>query len=312
MGRSLPSVAGVCLALALTGGCELVEVATEEGEDVLVVEGVLRTDRLEQSVLVHRSLRSAPLERLEWVSAELGFPDGAVRSFAPTPGCIAEGSDFGDAQPWCLSLTAADHPVVPGETYELRVESSDGRRLFGRTRVPGALQMVTPSAALWMSPAEEAICSLPPWTPLVLRWRATSGAWAYIAELELYGLAAALGRQDAGDLPDPLRLSGLAIGASDTTMVLPGDFALFQWGSVPVDVLLQLQQGLPAGVSATLVLAAADRNYVNGVRGGNFNPSGSVRIPSVFGDGTGMFGSLSARTLAIEVAEQGAFQPCIS
>jgi hypothetical protein len=202
--------------------------------------------------------------------------------------------------------------VVPGESYELRVESSDGRRLFGRTRIPGALEMVTPAAAFWMPNAEQDTCSLPPWTPLALRWRATSGAWAYIAELELHGLATALGQDSAGDLPDPLKLSGLAIGASDTTMVLPGDFALFQWGSVPVDVLLKLQQGLPAGVTARLVLAAADRNYVNGVRGGNFNPSGSVRIPSVFGDGTGMFGSLSGRALLIEVAEQSAFQPCIS
>jgi hypothetical protein len=39
-------------------------------------------------------------------------------------------------------------------------------------------------------------------------------------------------------------------------------------------------------------VAAADRNYINGVRGGSFNPSGPVRISSVVGDAVGVFGSL--------------------
>ena len=50
--------------------------------------------------------------------------------------------------------------------------------------------------------------------------------------------------------------------------------------------------GLPTDVAAEFVVAAADRNYVNWVRGGHFNPSGIVQIPSLVGVGTGVFGSI--------------------
>jgi hypothetical protein len=50
-----------------------------------------------------------------------------------------------------------------------------------------------------------------------------------------------------------------------------------------------------------LTVAAVDRNYVNGVRGGSFNPSGRVRVSSVTGDGEGVFGSLVPLTLEVEV-----------
>jgi hypothetical protein len=59
------------------------------------------------------------------------------------------------------------------------------------------------------------------------------------------------------------------------------------------NLLRLLQTGLPGGTTARVVVAAADRNYINGVRGGSFNPSGPVRISSVVGDGVGVFGSLA-------------------
>jgi hypothetical protein len=52
---------------------------------------------------------------------------------------------------------------------------------------------------------------------------------------------------------------------------------------------------MPAGTAARVTVSAVDRNYVNWVRGGNFNPSGTVRIPSVEGDGTGFFGTSVTR-----------------
>ena len=65
------------------------------------------------------------------------------------------------------------------------------------------------------------------------------------------------------------------------------------------DILVALQTGLPAGVDANVLVAAADRNYVNWVRGGNFNPSGTVRVSSIRGDGAGLFGAIVSRRLTI-------------
>jgi hypothetical protein len=41
---------------------------------------------------------------------------------------------------------------------------------------------------------------------------------------------------------------------------------------------------------------------VNWVRGGSFNPSGTVRVPSISGGGTGVFGSLVTRTVRLHTA----------
>ena len=52
---------------------------------------------------------------------------------------------------------------------------------------------------------------------------------------------------------------------------------------------------------ASVTVTAANRNYVNWARGGNFNPSGRVSIPSVTGDGTGVFGATVTRTFEMVV-----------
>ena len=71
------------------------------------------------------------------------------------------------------------------------------------------------------------------------------------------------------------------------------------------DVALALQRGLPSGASADIVVAAGDENYVNWVRGGNFNPSGQIRVPSLVGDGTGVLGSLVTRTVTVLTQSPG-------
>ena len=70
------------------------------------------------------------------------------------------------------------------------------------------------------------------------------------------------------------------------------------------DLAIRLQGGLPAGSTAELAITAVDRNYVNWARGGNFNPSGQVRIPSLSGDGTGVFGSTVGRGFDILVTDR--------
>jgi hypothetical protein len=47
------------------------------------------------------------------------------------------------------------------------------------------------------------------------------------------------------------------------------------------------------------LIAAVERNYVNWVRGGNFNPSGLVRVSSLRGAATGTFGGVSVREFQV-------------
>jgi hypothetical protein len=103
---------------------------------------------------------------------------------------------------------------------------------------------------------------------------------------------------------DPLVLLGLSISREDTTIVFPGEFGVFDRGDLDRDLLAFLQRGLPAGASASVVVTAGDRNYVNWVRGGGFNPSGQVRLPSLSGiGGTGVFGSQVVRRFLLEVVD---------
>jgi hypothetical protein len=103
---------------------------------------------------------------------------------------------------------------------------------------------------------------------------------------------------------EPLDLLGLSIGAADTTSLFPADVGVFDRADELLHpVLVAIRDGLPAGVRATVVVAATDRNYVNWIRGGSFNPSGTVRVPSISGGGTGVFGALVRRTRVLHVGE---------
>jgi hypothetical protein len=119
--------------------------------------------------------------------------------------------------------------------------------------------------------------------------------------MRVLGLRPILAERGIIDAPDPLDLQGLAVSAEDTTLVLPDEFGVFERFEYDQDVLRALQGGFPDGVDVVLMVAAADRNYVNGVRGGRFNPSGPVRISSVVGDGVGVFGSLVPLYVRIDV-----------
>jgi hypothetical protein len=111
-----------------------------------------------------------------------------------------------------------------------------------------------------------------------------------VAETIIVGLGPLFEPMDV-EVEDPLSLLGLALSAEDTTVVFPSEFGIFERADLDREVALLLQEGLPAGTRAVVTVAAVDRNYVNWARGGNFNPSGQVRVPSVEGDGTGFFGS---------------------
>jgi hypothetical protein len=288
-GASAAARLAVAAALAVTAaGCELTTVELTDVVDVVVAEVYLRPGAAAHQALLHRTIAGTgrPV-RVDGASILVRGAGGEVLAFEPSPdprACVSD--EFGDATGEASCYVAPDAGfVVPGQAYDLDIALPDGRRLAGRTTVPAAFELVRPLADT---------CVLEG-TSLELAWTRSAGAWAYQADALFTGLAAGLAERGVTDPPDTLRLLGLAVGASDTTIVFPEEFGVFDRFQIDLDVLLALREGLPPGARADLVVAAADRNYVNWVRGGNFNPSGQVRVSSITGDGIGVFGALVGR-----------------
>lgn len=314
LGRAGAIRRGLCLLLlGVLPACELTEIAAPQGEDVLVVEAVLRAGESRQRVLLHRSLEGRVVRGVPGAQVRIVSQQGRelLLEERPSPACT---EDFTPREVDSLVVRASCYaagpldslPIVPGETYELYVETPAGEQLRGRTVVPGSFAFRVPDpGSLRFGP-----CSLPPGTPLPLAWSRSAGAWSYLSTLEIVGLDAAL-RPAGIDAPERLELTGLSISEADTTLVLPTEFGVFERGSLDQDLLRALQGGFPAGVRLRLTVSAADRNFVNGVRGGSFNPSGNVRISSVLGDGIGVFGSLVSHGLVIDVGRSPLFPPCL-
>jgi hypothetical protein len=193
----------------------------------------------------------------------------------------ASGSCFVDG-----GLAAA---LSPGDALELSVALADGRTLLAATRIPGDFQLDGIAAS----------CRLEPESLLPLSWSRSDGAWAYVNETSISGLPAALAPEGIDVEDDPLYLLGLSISAGDTTVVFPSEFGVFDRFDLEQDLALRLQQGLPDGTDALVSVTAVERNYTNWVRGGNFNPSGQVRVASVRGAGTGVFGAAVVREFSV-------------
>ena len=293
----------------LLGSCVLADVTTVAGEDVLVVEGVLRAGAERQIILLHRSVQDRIVRGEPDATVIVRTPEGReirfeeqssndspvnlVECVSPVPEVTFDASCY-------ASPDSVGSFVEAGKSYELEVRTRAGEQLRARTQVP--------SPFFWSfvsRPPDGQIpaCEIPPGEPWEVAWAPSEGAWSYVADLEIVGLRERLA--EAGvppeEIPDPLNLFGLAISDSDTTLVVPTNFGLFERFDFDQRLLQALQQGFPEGTSALLTLAAADRNYVNGIRGGNFNPSGPVRVGSVVGDGVGTFGSLYPIRLLIDV-----------
>lgn len=298
------------LLAALLAGCTLTEVGIPEGEDVAVVEAILNAGQPTQRLLLHRSLENGSARPLLADSILLRAPGGRVLRYTldaentrpAGSNCVTEADE---ATTGGVSCYALPFTPIPGSSYDLDVFFDGNRRIRGRTQVPGVFQLSGPAGV------RAGRCVLPPGTQLELAWTRSPGAWSYLADLEIRGLRNFSGLEGTASAPDPLNLFGLAISDSDTTLSVPADFGLFQSGEIDNRLLRALQNGLPGGVTARVTVAAADRNYVNGVRGGIFNPSGLVRLSSVVGDGTGVFGSVLPRTLLIQVHRGSTGAPCV-
>ena len=155
-------------------------------------------------------------------------------------------------------------------------------------------------------------CRSEPNTLLPLSWSRSQGAWAYINETVISGLRYALAPEGIDADEEPLYLLGLSISAADTTVVFPSEFGIFQRGDLSNELTVRLQAGLPAGTDAQVSIGAADRNLVHWLRGGNFNPSGGVRVSSLAGDGLGVLGATLVREFEVISAGQGSIPLCPS
>lgn len=293
---------------ALLSGCTIADVTVAPGDDRLVVEAVLRTSARMQLILLHRAVQAGVAEGEPDAQVVVTRGDGLRVTFQQTAAavCYAVDPAYQAAEdPVDIRGTCYASPpefgdwVLPGFTYDLTVRTTAGEEALGRTTVPGLFNLNgVPFSRFDDLPPP--VCALPPLTPLPLTWTQAAGAWGYIAPLRVDGLRAVL--PDTFNAPDPLQLVGVSVSARDTSLVLPGEFGVFDRFDFDQNLLRLLQTGLPAGVTVRVVVAAADRNYINGVRGGAFNPSGPIRISSIVGDGVGVFGSLVPLTALMNVA----------
>lgn len=294
----------LCALLAGSAGCSLTETSLTDAEDLVIVELILRSnDPDPQRAFVYRTIGTGQPSAVQGVNIEVTDEAGRVMSFGevPTRVCITD-DVVGPLDGTCYSQLPGPVVIVPGGTYSLRATLRDGGVMTGTTTVPGDYDFTRPS---------KPVCSLEPATTFELGWTPATDTWVYVAEADLGGLADALEPRGIELDEDPLRLLGLSISREDTTLVFPSEFGLFDRADPDVaDALVAIQDGLPPGVRAGVVVGAADRNYVNWARGGNFNPSGVVRVPSISGDGTGVFGSIVIRSRILTTVAESTADRC--
>ena len=319
------SVAGVVMLVvpgtaSVLGGCALTEVTVTESEDVVIAEAqaTINLDNdggtsLSVYAYLHRTLSGERADEVEGAIVRVsGASNAVVHLEAADSGsvCLAplreeddeEDDDFELDVGSCYRASVSPSPFSPGETLELEIVVPDGRTLTGVSQVPDAFDFIGLAH-------EDGHCRIEPDTNYRFNWTEAAGTWSYLSDTWIEGLPEALAGQDV-EVPDSLYLTGFAIGEKDTDILFPGEYGLFDLGEqADADLLRILDDGLPGGATAEVAFAATDRNWVNWARGGNFNPSGLIRIPSVFGDGTGFFGTATQRTLNVSAEPGGEGKP---
>ena len=293
------------IPMLLLLGCELDEVSLTEPENVLVAEVYLKVgdgpDEL--SAFLQWTLGSAGSTDLLQAVVAVEGPEGRVIPLirGGREDCLVP-EILDDVDGACFVAPGSVEGILaPGDRVELQITLPDGGSVYGGVVLPGDFH--------FLEPIVNEPCALPPGQPLELIWNPSGGAWAYAGETLIWGLRDALAPLGLEVEEDSLSLTGLSVSETDTTMVFPGEFGVFDRFDLDRDLALVLQEGLPLGAHAEVVIAALERNYVNWVRGGNFNPSGAVRIPSLRGDGTGVLGAVVRRMIRVVGAEPGGEMP---
>ena len=299
-------------AVALVAGCALINVEIADPEDVIVaeVQALLTHDwdgggvSLSAGALLHRtfqreeapSLRGAKVVISEPTKGSVLLEERRDAEDCVIPNPLSRDSIDGQFAPGavCFRANATPSPFDPGDRLSLDITAPDGRVLAGTSLIPGAFDLVELNE-------DSGQCRLDPDTNYRFQWRFVENAWSYIADSRFEGLEGPMARRGI-DSPDTLYLLGIATGPADSTLVFSSDFGVFEFLAATKEereVISELRKGLPGGGGATVAVAAADRNWVNWERGGTFNPSGEIRIPSVFGDGTGVFSTGTRRVVRV-------------
>ena len=297
----------VCFAaLAALAGCDLEEVTIIEIEDVVIAEIYvnLAEDPTENEIraFLHHTLGAPGVDELPNALIVVRRPDGLTLNLVENrlEACLESLPTVGSGA--CFLADPAQTPnLSPGDLLEVEVTLADGGSLVGAVRVPSSFHIAGVSTT----------CRLDPNTLLPILWSSSDGAWAYVNETSISGLPEALRGEGIVAEEDPLNLLGLSISDQDTTVVFPSEFGIFDRFDLSQDLASRLQHGLPPSTTAEVSITAVERNFVNWVRGGNFNPSGQVRVPSLRGDGVGVFGAtVNRRFIVFSSAQAGSMPDC--
>ncbi len=290
------------LAPLVLGACELAEVAIEPVPDLVVaaVSVVLTIDPLDPNridtrafALVAVSERETPREIPGAAVTVVGESGRSLRlrevsdplATCVTPLELVNGTLTRPPAGSCHVAAMPGAHFAPGERLSLTVELPDGGILRGESRMPGVF---TPTGLS----LHGGRCRVDPDNVYQFNWAHSAGSWAYIAEARLAGLGDLWPHQESLFLDTTLRRN------DEPQLAFPRDlfFRFFdEWELARV-----LHKGLPEGASAEIAVGALDRNWANWVRLGRIDLEGEVRIPSVFGDGTGMFGTAVRWKLEVE------------
>lgn len=284
------------LAAAVGSACELQDVTVVDFVDIVVAEAYVTLREPPGAHTVHAFLHGTaaggqPDSRtFDDALVRMTRGDGLVLDLAVVPieVCLRSQPDGATGTCFAADSTAAAQ-LSPGDVLGLEITLGAGAgTALGAVTLPGDFSLSGVGAE----------CRLPADTTLEVRWTRSEGAWAYINETLIEGLSEALAPENI-QAEDSLYLLGLSISAADTTIVFPSQFGIFDRFDLDQDLAVRLQRGLPNQTNATVSIAAVERNYVNWVRGGNFNPSGLVRVSSLRGAATGTFGGVVVRDFVV-------------
>lgn len=258
-------------AAVLLAGCELSAVNVAPPAPSVVVHAVLNPHADEQVVLVESSLTGRveidddvefdPLDPIRTAGGEpLSGADVRLLARGDTVGVRATETRVGARGTGRYAIPRPLLAVTPGERYQLRVRTADGRVVTGETLVPGAPPGWSPTAPVQTAP-----------TPFVrdrdtlqLTWPAIGDARTYAVRVQTpYGV--------------------WAFFSDSTRFALSGGLRNF------------LAPGLPSvwfpGFTQTATVVAVDRNFYDYNRSGN-DPFGGTGLISSVAGGIGLFGSL--------------------
>ena len=283
----------MCLALGLAAGaCDLTEVTITELEPNVVVEAYAHIRPAGGGTifaLLHGSV-GVPDKNPDG-------PEAVVRVLAEDGAAVllAEAADelciHGDVPPdaadprRCYAATVNPSFVQPSDHLVLQVDVEGGGRIEGGTQVPAAFDLMQPNGG--------GVCTVATGA-LDFTWTQSEGTWYYVTSIELSGIAPDLLSLGVQDPVDSVIVSAIGVSQSDTAVVYPDDFFL-DVDEDDFDYTAELNAVIDEGMQphwvASAYITAIDRNYTNWIRGGGFHPSGTIRVPSLRGAGTGVFGS---------------------